>query len=538
MEEKSFSNVHWIRFLLQSALIVFVFAILEVLLFRFSLEFEIYEKWASWYFPIGLRIASLLILPFRFWPALFFAGATGQAVYKILLLELPWSSFLSVFPKVFTIRNFILYSVMGGVKCWLRGRTIERVIPLFVVLCGAILYRAVSSTFLLSNPNSFYYGDIPAERKFELILTHFLGGLVGILIIVPIGYLLCWGYQNKSALLSIKSLQLLNQLLLMVGGATFIYFIQPHTLYLLRMLAILPLIWFSYRFGWLGAMSALLTINGLIMVSVYGLNEANALIESHLYIVSYALTGMVLGALFNEQKLVEAKLGEQNKQLSDTNKSLVELSNKNQSLAKKLVTIQETERKTLSQELHDEIGQSITALRTELQILNIKLDRGISKADITRLDKVSEQIYDSVYSVLNWLRPRVLDDIGLEQCLKGIFFKSKLEAAGISYQYSLKGPIGHVPDDISVTVFRICQECITNAIKHSKATSLHLCFEVEDNRASLIIRDNGVGFNTLKLNGETTFGLDGIKDRVASLGGELLIKSDSEDTFISVELTW
>lgn len=539
LKQDHFENINYTKWLFSSLLLIVLFAFLEVALFRFSMQFVIYENWASWYFPVGLRIVALFIFPFRYWPALIIAGALGQATYFIIFFERPLGAVQATFLGLLKAYNILALLVISFFKKKLCEITISKLKPLLFILAAAILYRLIRSTLLitLSKSTGKFYGSIPDERKFELVLTHFLGGFVGIVTLIPLGFLLHKAWQYRHQIIWIEVVKAINFTFAMLTLVIGLYLVQPHTLYLLRILAILPLIWFAYRFGWAGAIFMLLVINGMIMFNIFGENQADILIENQLYVISYALTGMLLGALMNEQQKVHQDLDIKNQQLTQKNKELHILSSKNQSLAQSLVNIVEEERKHLSQELHDEVGQSITALRTELKVLEHTLKDAAPKQNFIRLDTVSMQIYDSIYSVLSWLRPRVLDDLGLTECLNGHYFKEKLSNAGIAYHSKLNGNLNNISDKLSITVFRICQECITNCIRHAQAQNLYLTINQSDGWLQLTITDDGIGINqTAKHTSTGGFGLKGIEERIDSLNGQFNISNTETGSAISINL--
>ena len=486
------------------------------------LQFEIYQGWAAWYFPVGLRIVALLILPFRFWPALLIAGPLGGNTHHIIWYDFPISHLSKTITDIYSSGNTYATIALAYAKYTLRGRSITTLKALIIVLVTCFIYRGIRSFYLVGlgvNKSKYFYANIPEERLFEIILNHLLGGMVGILTLVPVGYLVFEAWKIRHNIQWRKVLVATQQMLLFIAVAATIYINQPKTLYLIRMLAIIPLIWFAYRYGWFGAIGSLLVINLLLMANVYGLNQAEALIDQQMYIISYALTGMLIGALINEQKQANRSLSNQNELLDKTNLELRQLTQKAQYLASRAVTLQEQERKHLSQELHDEVGQSITALKTEMKVLELKLAQTTDNKLFSKVQSVSDQIYDSVYSVLNWLRPRVLDDLGLKQCIEGNYLSSRLAAAGIQYQSQIFGDIGKLNEAAQTTILRICQEAVTNTIKYSHASNLFINLNIQDD-VTLIIKDNGTGLPTEQTEHQQGgFGLQNIQDRVISLGG-------------------
>ena len=189
---------------------------------------------------------------------------------------------------------------------------------------------------------------------------------------------------------------------------------------------------------------------------------------------------------------------------------------KNQQLAIKMVNVQESERKHLSQELHDELGQNLTAFKTDLAVLTSMTDQSVS-AIVTTLKQNANSMYDSVYHLMHYLRPRELDELGLAKALSQGKFKSLMHKEKVRY-------ITHlcineaIRDEHQIAIYRICQEAITNCIKHSCASELVISLDSNSDLITLIIQDNGNVATTASHSGG--YGLAFIDERVTALGGQ------------------
>ena len=127
---------------------------------------------------------------------------------------------------------------------------------------------------------------------------------------------------------------------------------------------------------------------------------------------------------------------------------------------------------------------------------------------------------------MHWLRPRLLDELGLEAALKSELFSEHLNEAGIAYQCKISGPIDSLNDDFKIAIFRICQEASTNAVKHSLATEFSIDITYQENELEIIISDNGIGLPEHKnSNSKGGFGVLGIVERVSVLKGKTLFKN-------------
>lgn len=217
--------------------------------------------------------------------------------------------------------------------------------------------------------------------------------------------------------------------------------------------------------------------------------------------------------------------------VTQSNKKLNLVVKKNQTLAKRIVAIQEEERKLLSRDLHDEIGQNLTALR-----FHINAAQGLNQVDdlkdmIDTIDDIASSTYNASYELMHWLRPIALDDHGVEYALSNQVIVNLLKEANIDYHKTVIGDLSQLDKEISTNLYRIVQECITNAARHSEAKNLWLDIDMHDNELHVLIRDDGNGFD-LETSEETRegLGINGIKDRLSALGGKYTLYSDNFGT--------
>lgn len=205
-------------------------------------------------------------------------------------------------------------------------------------------------------------------------------------------------------------------------------------------------------------------------------------------------------------------------------------------LSARLVQAQETERRALSRELHDEVGQSLSAVLVELR--NLSAGLGIRSADQSRshVDTVKSLVESAVRVVRNMallLRPSMLDDLGLIPALKWQA-RECAKRTGMSVNVATQLEIDDLPDEYKTCVYRVVQEALHNCERHSRATTVHIRVEKKPDRLRLIIQDDGQGFDVRQVKG---VGLLGIQERVARLGGKASIHSKTGDgTALSVEL--
>lgn len=191
-----------------------------------------------------------------------------------------------------------------------------------------------------------------------------------------------------------------------------------------------------------------------------------------------------------------------------------------------LQTIREEERKRIARELHDDLGQTLGAMRIDLTLL-----RNTLPPDLPELEKNAELIdrlllsaITSVRRISSDLRPRPLDDLGLVPALQML-------AGEFSQRHSIVCKVGapaedvHLPDEIASPLFRMVQESLNNVAKHADATHVQIELSVNENMLLLTVADNGKGLADSDTKKSDSFGLIGMRERAWTMGGSLDIRS-------------
>ncbi len=205
-------------------------------------------------------------------------------------------------------------------------------------------------------------------------------------------------------------------------------------------------------------------------------------------------------------------------------------------LSARLVQAQETERRALSRELHDEIGQSLSAVLVELRNLSAGQTVRSEEQSRSQIETIKGQVENAVRVVRNMallLRPSMLDDLGLIPALKWQAREtSKRTAMDVSVAAELDSD--NLPDDYKTCIYRIVQEALHNCARHAQATTVRIKVQQAPDRLTLTIQDDGQGFDAQQVKG---LGLLGIQERVARLYGKCSIHSQpGSGTILSVEL--
>ncbi|MFH1125343.1 MAG: histidine kinase [Pseudomonadota bacterium] len=206
------------------------------------------------------------------------------------------------------------------------------------------------------------------------------------------------------------------------------------------------------------------------------------------------------GAAFKDigsLKKVEKELRERHRELGVLFDQVRSGQERLKALSRRLLEIQEAERRSIARELHDEIGQVLTATKISLQTtLRLPEASPISsylKEDIAIVERAVQQVRNLSLD----LRPSLLDDLGLVAALRW-YVDRQAQRSGIQMRFLADPSIKRLPQDIETTCFRIVQEALTNVIRHARADRAEVEVALEEKGVTLLIRDNGLGFDVSK----------------------------------------
>ena len=188
--------------------------------------------------------------------------------------------------------------------------------------------------------------------------------------------------------------------------------------------------------------------------------------------------------------------------------------------------LREDERKRIARELHDELGQLLTALKFDLLLLGN--DYRENKELVERIEVldhyISNTIMKSVQEISTKLRPAVLDKLGLKAAIEWLTDELS-RRNNISSEIVTNFEESDISPACSTTLFRIIQESFTNMVRHAEASSVKVSLIKKKNNLELIIKDNGQGFNESIINSSNALGLLGMRERAISINGDLKIES-------------
>lgn len=208
---------------------------------------------------------------------------------------------------------------------------------------------------------------------------------------------------------------------------------------------------------------------------------------------------------------------------------LNEAQQQNRALTQHSLAIQETERQRLAQELHDELGQSLTAIKV------LAVAAGHEKADVIQatgtITGICDHLITVVRSMMHQLHPLILTELGLKAALEDLLNHWAHRYPALALDMVCPDEADKLEQKITIQVFRVVQECLTNIVRHAQAKKVTIDLEIEHEaesrkRLKLEVNDDGQGCSAEMI--KSGFGLWGMRERIDSLGGELIIQTQPQ----------
>jgi signal transduction histidine kinase len=199
-------------------------------------------------------------------------------------------------------------------------------------------------------------------------------------------------------------------------------------------------------------------------------------------------------------------------------------------LLRRVVTLQEEERQRIARELHDSVGQYVTALNLGVKAIKEQLGpNGHGREWTDKLSALTSELGQEVHRISMELRPRSLDDVSLEGAIQQ-HLEAWSDLAKIPFEFHTQGLERLNPtNEIATTVYRVVQEALVNIAKHAKASRVGVVLEAHSDQLTVIVEDDGKGFEADRergvKGGTKRLGLLGMRERASLIGGDLEIES-------------
>ena len=212
----------------------------------------------------------------------------------------------------------------------------------------------------------------------------------------------------------------------------------------------------------------------------------------------------------------------------------------NRQLTQLIQTHIEDERRSLARELHDELGQYVTAIKTFAVAIANKTTEKMPdiSSNAQTIVAAANHIYDGMHDIIRHLRPGSLDNLGLSETLKDAVNHWQAHYPDIQFKLKLTGNLDVLGEALNINFYRIVQESVNNALKHAQATQIEVNLsQAKNGDLHLLIKDNGVGVLVDEVDQTQHFGLLGIRERTQAFHGQFNIESSpKKGTIISVHI--
>lgn len=398
-------------------------------------------------------------------------------------------------------------NVILGVLVWLT----------FIMLVGS-LFRIRESgwqNFMAGQIAIYVYLDVVALFRRRLSYKFRAYSVVAASFILGVGGLLTWGLLGNGGPYLFLSTILAMVLLGRMAGAWI--FAATLALFATLGVAVSQGVWAfgfdsaSYAvspMAWINRFTGYLFCFGLIVLVLLRVQEA----------MSKAFASLRESNEELHKEVAERRRAEEN---------AIRLLDDNRNLAIRLSQVEEEERKHLARELHDEAGQWLTAAQAYAQIVSghsEKHDDAMHK-NVRRIIESISRAHGAIGSVIRDLRPGMLEELGLAGSLRELARLWQQQNPDVSFSLRMEGELDDLDGTLSITVYRVIQECLTNAAKYGEAKSVSVLVRhvPENGTLELAVIDDGKGMDFAHTC--TGFGLRGMQERATAVGGKLIIST-------------
>lgn len=486
-----------------------------------------------WMLPYGLRFGALMLTPIRYWGWLLgaeLAATIGINVAEGSPLGLPGFC-ITRFPEPMAMAAALLLLKRFDPPNSLNSPQQVTRLLLSVLLVVSITSAVDAGVLALSlQPDT---PDLMMRMLGQELLSHYLG----ILLIVPLMIMLLTSSIDRRAL----SQLLRDGVLVLLPSMVILLLLSEQAApkpQFARVLSLAPVLFFAFRHGWRGAsLAMLITSLGMTMLDQH-LGHPPSGASAYLFLAVAGTGALLLGSATDALRRSSRQVAEQNVYLAAVNRRLDQLAGQLRGAARGNLRADENQRRHLAAELHDELGQNITAIQTHVKLAQTRLSQAGMEDISTSINDILAHMRRALHRLLDDLRPAVLDEFGLMRALDEGPIRDLLNTAGMSYHTELHGAPRLLDDDTRTAIYRLVQEAATNAVKHAQATEFRVRLRIGERGGTILalldIHDNGKGLpNRLPRDGR---GLQGMRDRVTSLGGQFRLRPDHPGVHLRILL--
>ena len=485
-----------------------------------------------WALPIGVLFVAAWGLPARWWPLLVLATAVQGTLLDLLyqhFTEQPawpslWHFMLGmVAPALLVLPGVALLRYQGDEL----GRPVDvpRIARLHIAaLLVAGLYMLKDLVYVLADGQLIdidqRHGTVASVHVLgtasdaailtPFAISHFIGAFVGIMLLSPLAI---W-WSTRGAQPHNRDILVFTATWLLPTAAAYLLLAESFSLIqaseILRLLLLAAVVVASLKHGWRGAALAAVLVSVTVEVQDHLGSTHVQPILLQAFIAIVGAMGLLFGAARDELLRRDWEMTQLAERLRDT-------ARRNQTQADDL-------RRWITSEVHDEVGQNLTALQMQVKLAeNASGQPGL----FAPMREIISHMRTSVSMLLGSLRPAGLDEFGLRRTLDEGSIRQLMGAAGVVYRVRLSGDdrlLERLSDQVQVSIYRIVQEAATNTLRHAGADRFDVALRIgtAGNSVRVFLRcaDNGKGLHHAQRS-RGGIGLDGIDDRVLSLGGKM-----------------
>ena len=491
-----------------------------------------------WMLAAGLVFAVLLFRPHREWPAWYLVFALSALLQHLTVSALgpapPWSRVGPDSAAIWLHPLLIMLCVQSVQRFDFRPESAATLRGMALMHAGAalagLLLMAKDLLAVFGSPRLLAVlgmdaGHVRPETLPELInfmLSHFMGGFLGVLLVLPMALWLLVPANRSGSSRIIRSALIYLYLLpmLIYIGSSLLTGPDDSLAAMLKILLLAAVVVFSFLHGWRGAALSVLVVS--VLIAVDGHMHGGDILELQLYVAVMGAMALLFGASVDELRDKERLVKIDKDRLQEALAALAESSRRS-------LHSEELERKRLARELHDEMGQTLTAMQAQLSLSRANTPGDAGQDGIARIEQLTERLGKSLRSVVNALTPDELDQLGLYAAVAFGSPAQMCEQAGVEYTTELYGDsqlLERLDMVTNLAAYRIVQEAVNNALKYAHCERIRVRMRIGERRRIIFvlldILDDGIGLKSLR---QIDHGFYSIRDRAAALNGVLHIQN-------------
>ena len=486
----------------------------------------------DWTLQFGLRFGVLLLTPTRYWGWLIGGElvATGLTEY-LHGFSLGWRGFVyGDLPQPIVVALCLALLRRANLRASLYDP--EEVSRLLLSAGFTVVAATATDALMLALAHAQ-----PPSNVLPALGSELLGNYVGVLLVTPPMIMLWRARPSRRAFSEL----LMDGLLVMLPALIILLILTEQAApqrELARVLSLAPVLFFAFRHGWRGAsLSMLVSSLGMALVDRL-FTHAIPTTSSNLFLAVAGTGALMLGAATDALRRSSERVAEQNVYLAAVNRRLDHLARQLRDAARGNMQTEENQRRHMAAELHDELGQNLTAIQTHVKLAQSRLQQAGLEDISASINGILGHMRRALHRLLDDLRPAVLDEFGLMRALDEGPIRDLISTAGMVYHTDLHGDPRLLEEDIRTAIYRLAQESATNAVKHAQASEFRLRLRIGERAgaalALLDIRDDGIGLPERVPRGGR--GLQGMRDRVTSLGGLFRLRPDRRGVHLRILL--